>query len=75
MKKALPTLCVLTAATLWGSMGLFVRRLNAAGLYALEVTQLRILVGLVLVGAYLAVFHRDMLRVRLRDLWLSLIHI
>lgn len=69
MKKALPTLCVLTAATLWGSMGLFVRRLNAAGLYALEVTQLRILVGLVLVGAYLAVFHRDMLRVRLRDLW------
>lgn len=69
MKKSLPTLCVLTAATLWGSMGLFVRRLNAAGLYALEVTQLRILVGLVLVGAYLAVFHRDMLRVRLRDLW------
>lgn len=69
MKKSLPTLCVLTAATLWGSMGLFVRRLNAAGLYALEVTQLRILVGLVLVGAYLAIFHRDMLRVRLRDLW------
>ena len=32
-------------------------------------TQLRSLGGLVLVGAYLAVFHRDMLRVRLRDLW------
>ena len=50
-------------------MGLFVRRLNAAGLQALEVMELRVLVGLALAGAYLALFHRERLRVRVRDLW------
>ena len=50
-------------------MGLFVRRLNAAGLQALEVMELRVLVGLALAGVYLALFHRERLRVRVRDLW------
>lgn len=69
MKKGVSALCVLAAAVLWGCMGLFVRRLNAAGLQALEVMELRVLVGLVLAGAYLALFHRERLRVRVRDLW------
>ena len=69
MKKGVSALCVLAAAVLWGCMGLFVRRLNAAGLQALEVMELRVLVGLALAGAYLALFHRERLRVRVRDLW------
>ena len=60
---------VLAAGTLWGLMGLFVRRLNAAGLGSMEVAELRILTGLVLVGLYLLIARRDLLRVRLRDLW------
>ena len=34
-------------------MGLFVRKLNAVGLYALDIVQLRIAISLVLVGLYL----------------------
>lgn len=52
-----------------GQMGLFVRKLNAVGLYALDIVQLRIAISLVLVGLYLLIFARDKLRVRLRDLW------
>lgn len=60
---------VLLAGILWGSMGLFVRLLNAAGLYALEVAQLRFLLGAFFVGLYLLIFHRDRFRIRVRDLW------
>ena len=69
MKQSKSALCVLLAGTLWGSMGLFVRKLNAVGLYALDIVQLRIAISLVLVGLYLLIFARDKLRVRLRDLW------
>ena len=69
MKQSKSALCVLLAGTLWGSMGLFVRKLNAVGLYALDIVQLRIAISLVLVGLYLLIFARNKLRVRLRDLW------
>ena len=69
MKQSKSALCVLLAGTLWGSMGLFVRKLNAVGLYALDIVQLRIAISLVLVGLYLLIFARDKLCVRLRDLW------
>jgi len=69
LKPGLSVLSVLLAAALWGCMGIFVRRLNAAGLYALDVVQCRITVGLVLVGLYMLLFRRRSFRVRLRDLW------
>lgn len=55
MKQSKSALCVLLAGTLWGSMGLFVRKLNAVGLYALDIVQLRIAISLVLVGLYLLI--------------------
>ncbi len=61
--------CVLAAGVLWGSMGVFVRFLGNAGLAAPDITQLRVTVGLLTVAAYLLIFRRDLLRVRLRDLW------
>ena len=69
MKKAASTLFILIAASLWGCMGIFVRHFNAAGLAAFDILQMRILPGLVFVGTYLAVFHREKLRVRIKELW------
>lgn len=68
-KKHMGAVFVLLAATFWGTMGLFVRRLNAGGLSSLEVTQVRITIGLVVVGAYLLIFDRKQFRIRLKDLW------
>ena len=67
--KKLATLAVVAAASLWGLMGLFVRHFTAAGLGSLEITQLRITMGLLLVGLYLLLFDRGKFRIRLRDLW------
>lgn len=67
--KKLAAICVVASATLWGLMGLFVRRFSAAGLSSLEITELRIASGVVLAGLYLLLFDRKKLRIRLRDVW------
>ena len=68
-KQALATAAVVAAAVFWGCMGLFVRRLSAAGLDNLDIALVRTGVGLLGVGVYLLLFHRDKLRVRPKDLW------
>ena len=68
MKRS-ANLAVLAAGTLWGSMGIFVRVMNAAGLSSMEVVALRILSGCLLVGLFLLLGKRELFRVRLRDLW------
>jgi len=60
---------VLIAAAFWGTMGVFVRNLNQAGLASLEITQIRITVGFFCIGLYLLLFRRDLLKIRLKDLW------
>lgn len=67
--KKLAIAAVVAAASLWGLMGIFVRRFSAAGVGSLETTEIRILMGLALTGLYLLAFHREKLRVRIRDLW------
>lgn len=63
------TFVVLLAATFWGSMGIFARFLNAAGLSAMNVTQVRVTVACLTVGLYLLLFRRDLLKIRLKDIW------
>ena len=67
--KQKASLSVLAAGTLWGTMGIFVRAMNAAGLAAMEVVELRILSGCLLVGLFLLLGKRELFRIRLRDLW------
>lgn len=68
-KKISGTVYILIAASLWGSMGIFSKHLNAAGFGAFEVTQVRVTVGLLFVGAYLLLFNRRLLKIKLKDLW------
>ena len=69
MKKRAAIAYVLLAGILWGGMGVFVRRLNAFGIYAIEVMQLRITLSAVVIGGYMLLFERKKFRIRLRDLW------
>lgn len=62
---------ILLAGVLWGSMGLFVRRLGNGGdgLSSVEIVELRCIVAAAVLFIFLAIRDRAMLRVRLRDLW------
>ncbi|MBQ2640880.1 MAG: DMT family transporter, partial [Lachnospiraceae bacterium] len=70
-RDRLAPVLILTAGTLWGSMGLFVRRLGSggAGLSSVEIVQMRCIVAALLLFFYMLVRDRDALRIRLRDLW------
>lgn len=71
MKKIAPFF-VLSAGTLWGAMGVFVRKLGAYGFSPLQIACLRILFGALLFLLITGVFQRDLLKIRLRDMGLFL---
>lgn len=68
LKKAAPFL-ILLAGSLWGSMGIFVRTLNNWGLSTFEIVALRSFVTAFLMLALLGSVRRELLKIRLRDLW------
>lgn len=65
-------LMILSAGILWGSMGIFVRTLNAAGLGSLDIVFLRTLVTGSIMLVCLVLARRELLRIRIRDLWIFL---
>ena len=68
MKKLAPFLVIL-AGCLWGTMGIFVRHLNAIGLDAMEIVEARAALTAAAMFAALVLFRRDLLRLNIRDLW------
>ena len=60
---------VLIAGLLWGTMGIWVRNLNAAGITTGDITLLRSLGMVFLLGLYGLFFRRSMFRIRLKDIW------
>ena len=67
--KKKSVLFVLIAASLWGSMGLFVRTMNSWGLSSLEIVQLRIVITALIFLAIMLIRYRDRMRIRLKDIW------
>ncbi|ACV21600.1 threonine and homoserine efflux system [Slackia heliotrinireducens] len=68
IEKVAP-LFVLLAATLWGTMGIFVHGLDEAGLQTMDKVFLRSLVAVAMIAAYMLAFDRSAFKVRPRDLW------
>lgn len=68
MKKLAPFL-ILLAGLLWGSMGLFVRRLNAYGLESMEIVALRAIVTSAALALFLLIYDRSLFKIRWRDMW------
>lgn len=68
MKKLAP-IFVCIAGTLWGSMGIFVRRYNASGLASMEIVALRCIITAIIMFFVLFIYDKKMLRIRFRDIW------
>ena len=64
------TVYVLLAAIFWGTIGLYVRRLSAAGLTTWDIALTRMGIGLAAMAIYLLLFQREKLAIRWQDLWL-----
>lgn len=68
-RKTSSALCVALAGSLWGFMGLLVRRLDAAGLSSIDICFLRSFVTMLAMAALLLAADRRAFALRLRDLW------
>lgn len=68
MKKAAPFL-VLTAGILWGTMGIYVRRLNNLGFTTIEIVAVRSVITAVLLLVVLFFYNRELLIIRIKDIW------
>ncbi len=68
MKKPAP-IFVLLAGILWGMMGIYVRRLNAAGFTTIEIVAVRSVVTALLLFLVLFFYNRKMLKICIRDIW------
>ncbi len=69
MFKKLPIVFILTAATLWGTMGVFVRFLSSAGFTDAEKLLTRCVVSFVAMFVYMLFAKREAFQIRLRDIW------
>ncbi len=69
MKKARFAVAVIFAGILWGVIGLFTRAINAAGFSSIQVAFVRAFFASVLMLIGLALLRRELLKIRLRDLW------
>jgi drug/metabolite transporter (DMT)-like permease len=68
MKKIAP-IFILTAGILWGCLGIFVRKLNAQGLYSMDIVSLRAMVTCLCMAVFLAFYDRSLFKVHWKDIW------
>lgn len=68
LKKVAP-LFILLAGLLWGSMGLFVRSLNAHGLQTMEIVALRAYVTCIAMFFILLIWKPKLLKISWKDIW------
>lgn len=67
--KGIAILCVLLAASFWGSTGLFVRYFNALGLQSMDIVFFRVVVAAVLLPVVVLIARPSAFRIRFRDIW------
>jgi len=72
-KDAVGSSLVVIAGALWGTMGIFVKKLTGAGLSSIQVPFLRLLVGSIALVIMVALCDRKLLKIRFRDLPLFLL--
>lgn len=71
MRKIAP-LFIFLAGVLWGSMGIFVRVLNGKGIFSMDIVALRAIVTALSMLAFLLFYNRELLKIKLKDLWVFL---
>lgn len=61
---------VLLAGTLWGCIGIFVRRYNEIGLSSMQTVAVRMVIAAVLFSLFVLIYKRSLFIIRLKDIWI-----
>lgn len=65
-------LLIILGGSCWGIIGLFTKNLSAAGCTPIQISFIRCALSAILLWAYLLIFDRKKLIIRLRDIWMFL---
>ena len=68
--KKLAVFFVLLAGTLWGCIGLFVRRYTELGLSSMQTVTVRMVISAVLFALFVLIYKRSLFIIHLKDLWI-----
>ena len=63
---------VLLAGTLWGCIGIFVRRYNELGLTSMQTVSVRMVIAAVLFALFVLIYKRSLFIIHLKDIWIFL---
>ncbi len=69
VNRFLNAFLILLAGILWGSMGLFVRPLNAKGLSSWDIVFIRAFLTMVFMAVFILVKDRSLFKIKLKDIW------
>lgn len=73
MQKAVKgTLCALIAGIVWGTMSIFVENLKDSGISTMAIVFLRTTITVVFLSLCIAIFKRELFKIRLKDIWIFL---
>lgn len=68
-KRGLAVPAILTAGSLWGTMGLFVRVYNARDLRSMDIVAIRAVSAVIAMFLFIMIQKRDLFKIRLKDIW------
>lgn len=73
MQKAVKgSLCAMIAGIVWGTMSIFVENLKDIGISTMAIVFLRTSLTAILITLCLALFKRELFKIRLKDIWIFL---
>lgn len=69
MKQILYLMPIISGA-MWGSAGIFVRKLTELGMNSYTVVSVRVVLAVLILAVWLGIYDKDLLKIKLNDLWI-----
>lgn len=69
MKQLLYLMPIISGA-MWGSAGIFVRKLTEQGMNSYTVVSVRVILAVLILAVWLGIYDRNLLKIKLKDLWI-----
>ncbi len=69
-KRKIYSLFIIAAGILWGTMGIFVRTLNEYNFTSMQISALRLIIGVVMIIIFAAIKDRRLFKISIRDIHL-----
>lgn len=68
--KQLLYLMPIVSGAMWGSAGIFVRKLTELGMNSYTVVSVRVVLAVLILAVWLGIYDRNLLKIKLKDLWI-----